>query len=155
MLFVGCGEEVKERSEREVSESGGSHEDVAPSLDSLIDEFFLEMDGFVKAMTSMTDVTSAEIAVIEIKRRADAILVIAKKVEAFPIPSEDEKARLTAKWQEYEKGLQQLSRPDRSKMTDSKEVGRIMGRGMQSVGKTLEEADVILRKYGIQLVRTK
>lgn len=116
--------------------------------DSVTDELLNEFDNLITALESVEDKESAEKAAKKIDTIGDDFLAIAKRLDALPEPSDEEKEKLDKKMDDaMESKQKKLGEAMKGLMSDP-EAAKIIMEAMKGFGKKMDSAEKTFKKFG-------
>ena len=118
------------------------------TVDSLTDEIITKFDELAETVATAKDKESAEAAAKKIDAIGDDILAIAKRLEALPEPSEDEKKKIDEKMDAAVDDMQKKMADSMKGAMADPEVGKIIMEAMNGFGKKMDEAEDTFKKFG-------
>lgn len=116
--------------------------------ESVTDELLGEFDNLVTALESVKDKESAEKAAKEIDTIGDDFLAIAKRLDALPEPSEDEKKALDEKMDKAMDAKQKKMGEAMKGAMSNPETAKIIMEAMKGFGEKMESAEKTFKKFG-------
>jgi len=128
MLFTSCGKK--------------------DTAESVTDEMLSKFDELVTSLEGVKDKASAEKSAKEIDAIGEDFLELAKRLEALPEPSEEEKKALDDKMDKAMDAKQKKMGEAMKGFMSDPEAAKIVMEAMTGFGEKMEEAEKTFKKFG-------